>query len=79
MATDIIFKTELKRGPKGAQGTSINFEVPTGSIIAFDGDEAPEGWVIVENPGGGNFIDQFQVTEGTSSQSTLSGSGEVNE
>jgi len=52
MATDIMFKTMLKQGPKGAQGTSINFEVPTGSIIAYDGDDVPEGWEEVTAPAG---------------------------
>lgn len=52
MATDIMFKTMLKRGPKGATGTSINFEVPTGSIIAYDGDDIPEGWEEVSAPAG---------------------------
>lgn len=45
MATDIIFKTELKKGTTGKKGDAgVNFEVPTGGIIAYDGETIPEGY-----------------------------------
>lgn len=45
MATDIIFKTEFKTGQSGARGEAgISFEVPTGGIIAYDGETIPEGY-----------------------------------
>ena len=45
MATDIIFKTEFKTGQTGAKGDAgTSFEVPTGGIIAYDGETIPEGY-----------------------------------
>lgn len=53
MATDIYFKTTLKRGARGTKGNQgISFEVPTGAIIGYDGDGIPEGYIETETPQG---------------------------
>lgn len=78
MATDIMFKTMLKRGPKGATGTSINFEVPTGSIIAYDGDDIPEGWELSSKPeGAGAAIYQTYIENTAIATNTITANGEV--
>ena len=48
---NLIFKTDLIKGTKGDKGEDgISYEIPTGAIIAYDGDSAPEGFEIVEDP-----------------------------
>ena len=48
---NIIFKTDLIKGTKGDKGNDgISFEVPTGAIIAYDGDSAPAGYEITTDP-----------------------------
>lgn len=49
---DIVFKTELIKGAKGDAGDALNFEVPTGAIIAYDGIGVPDGYEEVEAPRG---------------------------
>lgn len=49
---DIVFKTELLKGAKGDAGEASNYEVPTGAIIAYDGDGIPNGYVEVPQPEG---------------------------
>lgn len=49
---EIIFNTTLIRGPKGNTGQGTSYEVPTGTIIAYDGNDIPEGWVETTAPEG---------------------------
>lgn len=54
---DIIFKTIFKRGKKGAKGDAgISYDLPTNSIIGYDGNTAPTGYVITTDPTGGADI-----------------------
>lgn len=56
---EIIFNTTLIRGAKGATGQGENFEVPTGTIIAYDGNDIPEGWVETTAPEGMGGSDSY--------------------
>lgn len=48
---NIIFNTELIKGAKGDTGdTGLSYEVPTGAIIAYDGQGIPEGYVETTEP-----------------------------
>lgn len=49
---EIIFNTTLIRGAKGATGQGTSYEVPTGTIIAYDGTDTPEGYVDTQAPEG---------------------------
>lgn len=50
--TDIIFETTLIKGAKGSKGDNKSYQVPTGSIIAYDGNDTPEGWEETTAPEG---------------------------
>lgn len=56
---EIIFNTTLIRGAKGATGQGENFEVPAGTIIAYDGNDIPEGWVETTAPEGMGGSDSY--------------------
>jgi hypothetical protein len=46
---NVIFKTALLRGPKGDRGeTGAPDSVPKDGVIAYDGDDLPEGYVEIE-------------------------------
>lgn len=48
---DIVFKTELLKGAQGERGeTGAAEAVPTGGIIAYDGDTPPTGYETVSTP-----------------------------
>lgn len=46
---NVIFRTSLLRGPKGDRGeTGAPDSVPKDGVIAYDGDDLPEGYVEIE-------------------------------
>lgn len=48
---EIIFKTALIKGVKGDKGdTGAADSVPTNGVIAYDGDDTPEGYEDTEPP-----------------------------
>ena len=50
---NILFKVIFKKGNKGNKGdTGVNFEVPTGTIIGYDGTDTPEGYEDTKAPQG---------------------------
>lgn len=51
MNNNIIFKTILLKGGKGEKGDeNLNNALPTNAIIAYDGDDVPEGFIEVTAP-----------------------------
>ena len=56
---EIIFNTTLVRGAKGATGQGTSCEVPTGTIIAYDGNDIPEGWIETTAPEGMGSSDSY--------------------
>lgn len=59
MATNIIFNTTLVKGDKGDTGQGVSYEVPTGSIIAYDGNDTPEGYIDTTAPEGMGGADSY--------------------
>lgn len=54
---NIFFKPIFNVAPKGAKGNpGTNFIVPEDSILAFDGDAAPEGYIQTTDPTGGGGV-----------------------
>ena len=47
---DIIFQTTFIKGAKGNKGDTASFEVPTNGVIAYEGDDIPEGYILTEAP-----------------------------
>lgn len=56
---EIIFNTTLIRGAKGATGQGTSYEVPTGTIIAYDGTDTPEGYIDTTAPEGMGGADSY--------------------
>lgn len=53
----IIFKPIFNIGAKGEKGDhGVNYKVPADSILAYDGDDVPEGYIEVADPTGGGGI-----------------------
>jgi hypothetical protein len=50
MMQDIIFQTTFIKGATGNKGDTASFEVPTNGVIAYDGDDIPEGYILTEAP-----------------------------
>lgn len=54
---NIFFKTIFNKGAKGEKGDQgVNYEIPTNSIVAYDGVTIPEGYIETGAPisGGGD-------------------------
>ena len=76
----ITFITHLKKGTKGNKGErGVNFEVPTGGIIAYLGGGVPDGYEETDAPEGfsGSDVTEYKVKEKTTSHTTITASGEV--
>lgn len=59
-----IFKVIFKKGDKGDAGDAgINYELPTGSIIAYDDTDTPEGYEETSAPAGTGDTIEITVTE----------------
>lgn len=61
MANNIIFNTKILRGAKGERGDAAGGDLPTNSVLYYDGDDTPEGFTVTSDPtggggGGGNSI-----------------------
>lgn len=51
---NITFRTQLEAGAKGDKGDQgVNFVVPTGGILAIEGESIPEGYEETDEPSGG--------------------------
>lgn len=58
---DIIFKTTLLQGTKGDKGDAGDVDyLPQDSIIAYDGDELPEGYEWTQPPTGSYTADSIE-------------------
>lgn len=77
---NIIFKTTLKQGVKGDTGDiGVSFEVPTGGVIGYLGNNIPEGYEETTAPTGfGSEILQYTITNNITSNTTITAEGEVN-
>ena len=75
---NLIFKTEFLTGAKGDAGDGLNFEVPTGAVIAYDGEGIPNGYIETTPPDGmgSSFSPSIirNIIEGTT---TITAQGEV--
>lgn len=73
---NIIFKVIFKRGTKGSKGdTGVNFVVPTGAIVGYDGTDTPEGYEDTPAPEGfsmGADISPFRNYQKMITNSTIS-------
>lgn len=71
---NIIFKVIFKRGTKGSKGdTGVNFVVPTGAIVGYDGTDTPEGYEDTPAPQGfsmGSDIKESEIKEKIISNTT---------
>lgn len=80
---NILFKVIFKKGNKGNKGdTGVNFEVPTGAIVLYDGGDTPEGYEDTLPPQGfnmGSEIKEFQIEEKITSNTTETITGGIRE
>lgn len=53
MANNIIFNTKILRGAKGERGDAAGGDLPTNSVLYYDGDDTPEGFIATSDPTGG--------------------------
>lgn len=64
---NVIFKVIFKKGTKGSKGdTGVNFVVPTGAIVCYDGADTPEGYEDTQAPEGfsmGSNINEYEISE----------------
>lgn len=72
---NIIFKVLFKKGTKGSKGdTGVNFVVPEGAIICYDGADTPEGYEDTTAPEGfsmGSDIALFRNMQQMITNSTI--------
>lgn len=72
---NVIFKAIFKKGTKGSKGdTGVNFVVPTGAIVCYDGADTPEGYEDTTAPEGfsmGSDIKEYEIKEKIISNSTI--------
>lgn len=80
---NIIFKVLFKKGSKGSKGdTGVNFAVPEGAIVLYDGSDTPEGYEDTTAPEGfsiGSEIKEFQIEEKITSNTTETITGGISE
>lgn len=77
---NIIFKTEFLRGAKGDAGTAQNYEVPTGAVIAYDGDDIPNGYELTTPPDGysaGSSVSEIVINNIVQGTITNTAEGEI--
>ena len=77
---NIIFKTEFLRGAKGDAGTAQNYEVPTGAVIAYDGDDIPNGYELTTPPEGmpiGSNVSELTINNIVRGTITNTAEGEI--
>ena len=53
MANNIIFNTKILRGAKGERGDAAGGDLPTNSVLYYDGDDTPVGFTTTSDPTGG--------------------------
>lgn len=77
---DIVFKTELLKGAKGDAGDASNYEVPTGAIIAYDGEGIPNGYELTDPPDGysaGSIFSLADIENRFLSNTTITAQGGI--
>lgn len=75
---NLIFKTEFLKGAKGDSGDGLNFEVPTGAVIAYDGEGIPNGYIETAQPDGmGSSVSEIVINNIVQGTITNTAEGEI--